>query len=114
MPSFPLLSPGRRGISLRDVVSAIDSYVPIYRVETTQELFVERSKKLANLLTGIAIGTTFSCVGLRGLSALGGPPFYPLLFGAVPLVLLVTTLLAAAIPARRAASIDPQRALRQD
>jgi predicted permease len=32
----------------------------------------------------------------------------------VPLGLLMTTLLAAAIPARRASRIDPQRALRQD
>jgi ABC-type lipoprotein release transport system permease subunit len=37
-----------------------------------------------------------------------------MLFAAVPVALLVTTLIAAALPARRAASIDPQRALRQD
>jgi len=32
----------------------------------------------------------------------------------VPLALLSTTLAASLIPARRAASIDPQKALRQD
>jgi ABC-type lipoprotein release transport system permease subunit len=32
----------------------------------------------------------------------------------VPLALLVITFVAAAIPARRAARIDPQKALRQE
>ena len=160
---------------LRSVVQAIDADVPVYRVETTQELFDERSKKLANLLTGIStsvglVGLTMALIGLyaivayqvsrrtreigirmaigavhgqvlrmivgraavmgvtgvaigtiicfvagRGLtSALGTPPFDPLLFAAVPIALLGTTLLASLVPARRAATIDPQAALRQD
>ena len=48
---------------LRSVVQAIDADVPVYRVETTQELFDERSNKLPNLLTGIS-----SSVGLVGLT----------------------------------------------
>jgi ABC-type lipoprotein release transport system permease subunit len=46
--------------------------------------------------------------------ALGAPSFDPLLFTLVPIALLATTLLAAAMPAKRAASIDPQQALRHD
>ena len=44
----------------------------------------------------------------------GGPlsGFDPLLFGRVPLALLLITLFAAAIPARHASRIDPQRTLR--
>jgi len=160
---------------LRDVVRSIDADVPVYRVETTQGLFDERAKKLANLLTGISssvglVGLTMALIGLyaivayqvsrrtreigirmalgarqgqvlrrvlrqaatmgaagvfvgtavsfaagRGLTArLGTPSFDPLLFAAVPILLLATTVLASLIPARRAASIDPQQALRQD
>jgi len=66
-------------------------------------------------VTGVAIGTIVSLVAGRGLtSALGTPPFDALLFAAAPIVLLATTVLASLVPARRAATIDPQQALRQD
>ena len=66
-------------------------------------------------VSGIVIGLVLSFAGGRALSAaLGVPSFDPVLFGLVPLLLLVTTLLAAAIPARRAARADPMLALRQD
>jgi ABC-type lipoprotein release transport system permease subunit len=41
-------------------------------------------------------------------------PLDPLTFCAVPLLMLLLALLAAWIPARRAASIDPMRALRSE
>ena len=57
-----------------------------------------------------------SLAGGRALSAsvMATPGFDPLLVTLVPLGLLLTTLLAAAIPARRAAGVDPMVALRQD
>jgi predicted permease len=161
--------------SLRDVIRGIDINVPVYRVETMEDLFERRSVAVANLLVGItttvglvglclaliglyaivsyqvsrrtreigirmaigavraqvlgmilkhaavmgiigvAIGTAISFAGSRGLTvALGAPGFDPLLFSTVVIVLLVTTLLAALVPARRASTIDPQRALRHD
>jgi ABC-type antimicrobial peptide transport system permease subunit len=161
--------------SLRGVVRGIDPDVPVYRVETTAELFEMRTKRVADLVAGIAasvglvgltmaliglyavvayqvsrrtheigirmalgalqgqvlrrvlrqaatmgaagvaVGTTISFAAGRGLTAIAGAPsFDPVLFAAVPIVLLGTTLLAALMPARRAASIDPQRALRQE
>ncbi|HYR89696.1 MAG TPA: ABC transporter permease [Terriglobia bacterium] len=64
---------------------------------------------------GIIIGLVLSFVARPAVS-LGRPvsAFDPLLFSIVPLGLLLTTLVAAAIPARRASQIDPQKALRQD
>jgi predicted permease len=167
--------PSAMAAPLRGVIQSIDPNVPVYRVETTQELFDQRSASVARLVTGIvtvvglvglsmsliglyavvayqvsrrtreigirmalgamqtqvlgmivrhaavmglsgvAIGTAISFAAGRALTvALEAPRFDPLLFAAVPVALLVTTLIAAALPARRAASIDPQRALRQD
>ena len=66
--------------------------------------------------TGVAIGLVLSLAGSRALSAsvMATPGFDPVLVTLVPLGLLLTTLLAAAIPARRAALFDPMVALRQD
>jgi ABC-type antimicrobial peptide transport system permease subunit len=64
---------------------------------------------------GVAVGTAITFAAGRGLTiALNAPGLDPVLFALVAIALLGTTVLAAAIPARRAASIDPQQALRQD
>ena len=64
---------------------------------------------------GVAVGTAISFAGGRGLMpALDAPSLDALLFSLVPLLLLVTTVLAALIPARRASTLNPQQALRQD
>ncbi len=67
-------------------------------------------------LTGVGIGLVLSLAGSRALSAsiMATPGFDPVLVTLVPLGLLLTTLVAAAIPARRAAGVDPMLALRQD
>jgi predicted permease len=65
-------------------------------------------------LAGVGIGLALSPAGRALTTALGSPGFNPLLFSAVPVGLLLITLLAAAIPARRAARVDPMTALRQD
>jgi len=64
---------------------------------------------------GVGLGLAVSFAGGRALSAgLGVPAFDAVLFGLVPAGLLLTTVLAAAVPARRAARVDPMVALRQD
>jgi predicted permease len=67
-------------------------------------------------LTGVIAGLGLSLIASRALSAsvMATPSFDPVLVTLVPLGLLVTTLLAAAIPARRASRVDPIIALRQD
>lgn len=66
-------------------------------------------------LTGVCIGIALSLAGGRALTALFEvPSFDPVLFVLVAIGLLLTTVLAAAIPARKAARVDPMIALRQD
>ena len=70
----------------------------------------------ATAVTGVCIGLVLSLAFGRAL-VMGRPEtvaFNPALFALVPLGLLLTALLAAAIPALRASRIDPQQALRQD
>jgi putative ABC transport system permease protein len=58
--------------SLREVVRGIDINVPVYRVETMEELFEQRSVAVANLLVGIAatVGLVGLCLALIGLYAI--------------------------------------------
>jgi len=65
-------------------------------------------------IVGVGAGLTLSLAAGRGLT-MGRPlPFSLTLHVLVPLALLLTTLLAAAIPARHASRVDPLVALRQD
>jgi predicted permease len=64
---------------------------------------------------GIAIGLSVGLAIAPALTIIGNRPAYDsVLFTVAPVAMLLTTLLAAGIPARRASRIDPQRALRQD
>ena len=63
---------------------------------------------------GVAIGLALSLASARAVSSLlfGVHPRDPLVFGAVPVVLIAVALLATYLPARRAARVDPLDALR--
>jgi ABC-type antimicrobial peptide transport system permease subunit len=68
------------------------------------------------VLAGIAVGGAVSVVVARmltiGLAGLGTPN--PITYVVVPIALLLITLAACYIPARRASLIDPIRALRYE
>jgi ABC-type antimicrobial peptide transport system permease subunit len=64
---------------------------------------------------GIVLGLSAGVAMAPALTIVGNRPAYDsVLFTLAPLAMLVTTMLAAGIPARRASRIDPQRALRQN
>jgi predicted permease len=81
---------------------------------SVMRLVMGRALRLA--LTGSAIGLVAAAGMTRLLRALltGVEPLDPVTFLAVPGLLIVTTLLAAALPARRALRADPLQALRSD
>jgi putative ABC transport system permease protein len=71
---------------------------------------------MAPVAAGLAVGLACALALGRAASALlfGVPPHDPVTLGAAATVLATTALLACALPARRAARIDPAQALRDE
>jgi ABC-type antimicrobial peptide transport system permease subunit len=76
--------------------------------------FVTRGMKLA--LSGVALGLAVASGVTPLVKSLlfGVTPLDPLTLTMVPLVLILTALIACYVPARRAAMVDPKAALRYD
>jgi predicted permease len=73
------------------------------------------SQSLRVCALGLTLGLVLSAVAVRGLSNLlyGVRPWDPLVWTVAPAVLLAVAAVASLVPARRAAEINPLRALRQ-
>ncbi len=81
--------------------------------ESRQVLRMVVRQGLRLVATGVVIGLPAALLSARVLSTLlaGVSPNDPLTYGTVVLVLAVTTVIAAGIPARRAARVEPRIAL---
>jgi ABC-type antimicrobial peptide transport system permease subunit len=73
-------------------------------------------RALIQTAIGLAIGLPIALFAGRGLSSqlYGITPGDPLVVGTAIAVLLIAALIAGVLPARRAASIDPIKALRAE
>ncbi|HEX7316669.1 MAG TPA: ABC transporter permease [Pyrinomonadaceae bacterium] len=125
--------------SVRAELQAIDKSVPVYNVKTMEQLLSDSlAQRRFNVLwlslfaavalvlavAGVyGVLAYFVALGLAGAFALtrtmssllyGVSSTDALIFGGVPLLLVLVTLLASYIPARRAAGIDPVLALRNE
>jgi len=82
------------------------------RGQVLQLVFVWTAR---SVIGGLACGLLLSLMLSRVLSKWAeGSAHHPLVFAAVTLLLVLTSALAALIPARRASSVDPMVALRYE
>jgi len=84
------------------------------QVSNVRALILKES--LRQSLTGVALGLMISVVVTRVVSSFlhGVSPLDPLTFGVISLVLVLVSLLASYVPARRATRVDPMVALRHE
>jgi len=79
-----------------------------------ERMFVRHGLALA--AAGVATGLVIAAGVMRLMSTLlyGVTPLDPLTYAVVPVILVLATVLASYLPARRAASVDPVEALRSE
>lgn len=63
---------------------------------------------------GLGLGGAIALTRLMAALLYGVAPIDPITYGSVSVVLFLVTLLAAYIPARRAAAVDPVEAMRAE
>jgi predicted permease len=79
-----------------------------------QRMFVRHALALAGVGVAIGLGAAAGLTRLISTLLYGITPLDPMTFAVVPVILVIATLLASYLPARRAVSVDPVEALRSE
>jgi predicted permease len=100
------ISQRRREIGIRAALGA--------QQRELRRMFVRHGLALAGM--GVALGAVVAAVLTRLMSGLlyGITPLDPITYAAVAVLLVIATVVASYLPARRAASVDPVEALRSE
>ena len=77
-----------------------------------KRMFVRHGLALAGVGVAIGLGAAAGLTRLMSTLLYGITPLDPVTYAAVPVILVIATVLASYLPARRAASVDPVEALR--
>jgi predicted permease len=77
-------------------------------------LVVGQGLKLSAIGIGVGIIAAFSLTQIMGTMLIGVKPHDPATFGAIAVLFFAITVVACALPARRAAGLDPTSALREE
>jgi len=81
---------------------------------TVKKMVLRQGLMLSAVGIAVGLGLAFGLTRLMNALLFGVSPVDPLTFSLVPTGLMLVVLLASYIPARRAARVDPMRALRQE
>jgi putative ABC transport system permease protein len=77
-------------------------------------MFVRHGLALASIGVVIGLGAAAGLTGLMSSLLYGITPLDPVTYAVVPVILVIATVLASYLPARRAVSVDPVEALRSE
>ena len=77
-------------------------------------MFVRSALLLTTIGAGIGLGAAAAVTRLLKSLLFGVSPMDPMTYAAIPLLLVVCSLIASYVPARRAAAVDPAEALRAE
>jgi ABC-type antimicrobial peptide transport system permease subunit len=77
-------------------------------------MFVRHGLALASIGVVIGLGAAAGLTRLMSSLLYGITPLVPVTYAVVPVILLIATVLASYLPARRAVSVDPVEALRSE
>ncbi len=79
-----------------------------------KRMFVRHGLALAGVGVAIGLGAAAGLTRLMSTLLYGITPLDPITYAAVPVILVIATVLASYLPARRAVSVDPVEALRSE